>query len=415
MLVSSLESKLTFHDQTRPLKSTATTRSQIETQDKYAVRIQHFVDNADVIGKSHLAREKHIAYCLKGLESLSSSYEGLDSSRPWLVFWTCHALSLLDYHFDTSQKNKITSFLALCQNASTGGFGGGPKQASHLATTYAALSALAIMGTDGYEEAYRVVDRDGMKRFLLSVKLDTGCFAMHVGGEGDTRAVYCACIIGAYLKFDFASDLYVDTVDYLTSCQSWDGGFGPNPGAESHGGYTFTSLASLTLLNKMGSIKRPDALIRWLTARQMTVEGGFSGRANKLVDSCYNYWQGASYPIVQNMLDPRYVDSKHWLCDELALHEYTLFGAQWADRTGYKGGFGDRPGAHRDYYHTCYALAGLSVMSWVYDDEGDVKEHNTGHTGGQVSMVNPIHNVRPIAVLDMYDFFKNNSVPANEN
>ena len=32
------------------------------------------------------------------------------------------------------------------------------------------------MGTDGYEEAYRVVDRDGMKRFLLSVKLDTGCF-----------------------------------------------------------------------------------------------------------------------------------------------------------------------------------------------------------------------------------------------
>ena len=74
MLVSSLESKLTFHDQTRPLKSTATTRSQIETQDKYAVRIQHFVDNADVIGKSHLAREKHIAYCLKGLEELVGSF-----------------------------------------------------------------------------------------------------------------------------------------------------------------------------------------------------------------------------------------------------------------------------------------------------------------------------------------------------
>ena len=59
--------------------------------------------------------------------------------------------------------------------------------------------------------------------------------------------------------------------------------------------------------------------------------------------------------------------------------------------------------------------AGLSVMSWVYDDEGDVTEHNTGHTGGQIAMVNPIHNVRPIAVLDMYDFFKNNAVPANEN
>ena len=53
---------------------------------------------------------------------------------------------------------------------------------------------------------------------------------MHVGGEEDTRAVYCACIIAAYLDFDFKSDLFTDTVNYLTSCQSWDGGFGPNPG-----------------------------------------------------------------------------------------------------------------------------------------------------------------------------------------
>ena len=29
-------------------------------------------------------------------------------------------------------------------------------------------------------------------------------------------------------------------------------------------------------------------------------------------------------------------------------------------------------------------------------------------------MVNPIHNVRPLAVLDMYDFFKSNSVNADE-
>ena len=48
-------------------------------------------------------------------------------------------------------------------------------------------------------------------------------------------------------------------------------------GAESHGGYTFTSLAALTLLDDMKSIKRPESLLRWLTNRQMTVEGGFSG------------------------------------------------------------------------------------------------------------------------------------------
>ena len=52
----------------------------------------------------------------------------------------------------------------------------------------------------------------------------------------------------------------------------------------------------------------------------MTVEGGFSGRANKLVDSCYNFWQGGSFPIVQNLLDPVYKDKNHWICDEKSLH-----------------------------------------------------------------------------------------------
>lgn len=38
----------------------------------------------------------------------------------------------------------------------TGGFGGGGDQLAHLATTYAAVNALAILGT---KEAYEAVDR----------------------------------------------------------------------------------------------------------------------------------------------------------------------------------------------------------------------------------------------------------------
>jgi protein farnesyltransferase subunit beta len=38
----------------------------------------------------------------------------------------------------------------------TGGFGGGSDQLAHLATTYAAVNALAIAGT---KEAYDVLDR----------------------------------------------------------------------------------------------------------------------------------------------------------------------------------------------------------------------------------------------------------------
>ena len=37
-----------------------------------------------------------------------------------------------------------------------------------------------------------------------------------------------------------------------------------------------------------------DALRDWLMKRQMSFEGGFSGRSNKLVDGCYCFWVGAA-------------------------------------------------------------------------------------------------------------------------
>ena len=36
----------------------------------------------------------------------------------------------------------------------------------------------------------------------------------------------------------------------------------------------------------------------WLCMRQTRIEGGFQGRTNKLVDSCYSFWQGAAAAIV---------------------------------------------------------------------------------------------------------------------
>ena len=30
----------------------------------------------------------------------------------------------------------------------------------------------------------------------------------------------------------------------------------------------------------------------------MTVEGGFNGRTNKLVDGCYSFWQGGVFPLI---------------------------------------------------------------------------------------------------------------------
>jgi protein farnesyltransferase subunit beta len=41
-----------------------------------------------------------------------------------------------------------------------------------------------------------------------------------------------------------------------------------------------------------------DAQRRWLLKMQTSLEGGFRGRTNKLVDACYSYWQGAAFSVL---------------------------------------------------------------------------------------------------------------------
>jgi protein farnesyltransferase subunit beta len=45
-----------------------------------------------------------------------------------------------------------------------------------------------------------------------------------------------------------------------------------------------------------------DALMRWCFMLQMSVEGGFAGRVNKLVDGCYTCWQGATCVLVEGIV-----------------------------------------------------------------------------------------------------------------
>ena len=78
------------------------------------------------------------------------------------------------------------NFLETCQNP-TGGFGGGPDQISHLATTYAAINALCTLNCD---RALKIIKREPLLAWLRSIKLKSGAFRMHVDGEEDVRLVH---------------------------------------------------------------------------------------------------------------------------------------------------------------------------------------------------------------------------------
>ena len=144
-------------------------------------------------------------------------------------------------------------------------------------------------------------------------------------------------------------------------------------------GYNFCALAALFILGKQ-NMCNITAQERWLIRRQMRLEGGFQGRTNKLVDSCYSFWQGSATAIIKiihsggndlydmhmymqsiemNTIDIQIINSNsinrvtiandtngELPYNQKALQKYILHCGQNST-----GGLRDKPGKSRDYYH----------------------------------------------------------------
>ena len=254
-----------------------------------------------------LQRELHVEYLRQILSrdrSLPKSFACLNAGRPWICYWAMHGLFLLGAIDDLVRRcpddaAAMVYFLESCQHRSLGGFGGGPGQLPHLATTYAAVSALVTLGTD---KALAVIDRPKLMRFLLRMCRGTeqgGGMTMHDGGEVDVRGCYCALCVCHMLGMDGRQ--VVDACEmgeFVRRCQGHEGGIGGEPGNEGHGGYAFCAYGALLLAEANGWLPGGKGmidrwlLVAWVTRMQGNVEGGMRGRTNKLVDGCYSMWQG---------------------------------------------------------------------------------------------------------------------------
>lgn len=222
-----------------------------------------------------------------------------------------------------------------------GGFGGGPGQDPHLATTYAAVNSLCIIGTD---YALNAIDKTSLNNFLHLVRDKEGGFMMHVNGELDVRGAYCAisCAKLACFSEEEENELFKNTPKWISECQTYEGGFGGAPDLEAHGGYSFCAISALALLGKACYCDL-KSLLRWTLNRQMRFEGGFQGRTNKLVDGCYSFWQAAVIPVTQALIAQKYASEQKLMTKSLfnreALQEYVLMCCQNSN-----GGLVDKPG-----------------------------------------------------------------------
>lgn len=294
-----------------------------------------------------LQRERHIRYLERHLHVLPRGTQWTESLQGWVAYWILHSLDLLNAQIPQEDASLLVAHLAQLKDTEQGGYGGGPGQSAHLASTYSTVMALLALGT---EEALESIDVSAVGRFITNMKVESGAFRMSQGGEVDVRAPYLALSVASILGLlegECGNELKSGCVTWLKSLQGFDGGIGGERGGESHGGNTYCGLAMAAILGQETELDL-EAILDWAVMRQMKYEGGFQGRTNKLVDSCYSYWVGSVFAILG-------VDC----FDAESLARYVLECCQMPN-----GGFRDKPGVARDFMHTCYSLSGLSVAKY---------------------------------------------------
>lgn len=390
--------------------------------------------------------DKHVQYLQQTWNvdvPLRHSFISLDASRPWMLYWTLQACDLMGHSPSDEACQNIVSTLQSCWTPVSldftaeqveqddilklhktkaketaqghyefpgGGFGGGPDQLAHAATTYGAVLALCIIAEGSGTATQAALKQLASVRLPLyvwmkSLQQPDGAFVMHNDGERDVRATYCLLSVAKLLGIVTPQLASTAAIQFVAACQTWEGGFGGEPGSEAHGGYAFCSTAALQLMNALDAVD-VDALTAWLARRQMSYEGGFNGRSNKLVDGCYSFWQGGAMAIVsmyhelhQNSnenndggtmqsSDPWFAGKKvAMLFDEGMLERYILLCGQEVT-----GGLRDKPSKRRDFYHSCYCLSGLSVAQ-SSAEQGDALSF--GHERqARVHATHPVYNMR---------------------
>jgi protein farnesyltransferase subunit beta len=365
--------------------------------------------------------ENHLQFAMFHKNQLSSGYAALDSGLPWFSYWVLNIFDIFginEYTMSSDFKSNFITYLKFLIHPH-GGLMGYSFGESQLIATYAGI--LSIISLD-CEEAYKIIDREKMKKYLMDMKNKSnnfsfdknfiiednifivnglnenkmlydingnflmkknsekirnfevqheGSFQVHYNGESDLRAVYCVLII-AFILDIMDEELTNGIAENIAKCQTFEGGLGPEPFAEAHGGYNFCGIASLILLNKLNCIDL-NKQIKWLVNRQMTIEGGFNGRTNKLVDSCYSFWQASVF----NMLiekNPVFSYDKELLYDQLSLQAYILFACQQKE-----GGIVDKPGKKPDLFHTNYAGTALGLSKKCLLKETNSLNINNDH------------------------------------
>ncbi|KAH7328754.1 terpenoid cyclases/protein prenyltransferase alpha-alpha toroid [Stachybotrys elegans] len=292
-----------------------------------------------------LLSDAHVKY----VQSLNTRKDELDY---WLtehlrlngVYWGLNALHLLGRP-DALPRQDTIDFVLSCQHEN-GGFGAAPGHDAHMLSTVSAVQILAMV--DAFDDLEsRGKGKAQVAQYIANLQNpETGTFTGDEWGEEDTRFLYGA--MNALSLLGHLSSVNIDkAVEYVAACANFDGGYGSRPGNESHSSQIFTCVAALAIADRLDLVHH-EKLGRWLSERQLP-GGGLNGRPEKKEDVCYSWWVISSLEIIGRT---------HWI-DRDALSAFIL-----SCQDPEVGGLSDRPDDMVDVWHTCFGIAGLSLLGY---------------------------------------------------
>eukprot|EP01100_Stratorugosa_tubuloviscum_P013648 TRINITY_DN6982_c1_g2_i1.p1 TRINITY_DN6982_c1_g2~~TRINITY_DN6982_c1_g2_i1.p1 ORF type:complete len:354 (-),score=148.24 TRINITY_DN6982_c1_g2_i1:55-1083(-) len=310
--------------------------------------------------KNQLNKNAHINYFKSCLECLPTFAQSQENNRLTMIYFCVSSLDLLD-SINILDKESIINYIYSLQihpkdPNGVGGFRGSPfigipfnpfrtcediefpYDQGHIAMIYVALCLLRILGNN-----YDRINKRAILNLLHKLQQPNGSFCPVLGGsESDMRFVYCASAI-SYMLSDWSAIDINKMLNYIKSCQSYDGGFGQAPGCESHGGISYCALASLSLSGHLDVINNLQDFIRWCCERQIS---GFQGRINKDADTCYSFWIGGCLELLNcgHLINSSELEAFIFIC-----------------QSNSTGGFSKQPGFPPDMLHSYYSLCGLRI------------------------------------------------------
>ncbi|GAB2278144.1 hypothetical protein Dimus_012840 [Dionaea muscipula] len=453
-------------------KLTVTQREQFMVEGQVFSIYKHFSDlprSAKNI-MLELARDKHIEYLTKGLRRLGSSFCVLDANRPWLCYWILHSLALLGETIDEELENNAVDFLNRCQDPN-GGYSGGPGQMPHLATTYAAVNSLITLGGHRslssinrqklYKFLQRMKDPSGGFRmhvrgemdvracytaisvasilnilddelaknvgnYIISCQTYEGGIAGEPGSEAHGGYTFCGLatmiLINQVQRLDIAR-----LIDWVVFRQGIECGFQGRTNKLVDGCYSFWQGGIFALIQRLGmdvhkrlatDVGKQDDSVGCV---QASVDCNSSEKQINLQDASSLSDENHSREEVElaedGLINVRDLENlaavgfnflKHRtqlgpLFHSLGLQQYLLLCSQVLE-----GGFRDKPGKNRDYYHTCYCLSGLSVCQYTSSkdvDSSPLPQALFGPFSNLLESIHPLYNVVVDQYYEAHEFF----------